>query len=64
MSKIVDFTLCRLCRFYKTDEAKDPCHECMQTPARDDGSKRPIRYWPRTDGAEIRNKNKVSNERR
>lgn len=47
-SKIVDFSMCKTCRFYETNEAEEPCHECLHTPARDDGSRKPIRYWVKT----------------
>ena len=49
-SKIVDFTMCKTCRFFEKNEADEPCHECLHTPSREDGSRKPIRYWAKTEG--------------
>lgn len=48
-SKIVDFTMCKTCRFFEKNEAEEPCHECLHVPSRDDGSRKPFRYWPKTE---------------
>lgn len=47
-TKLIDFTFCLLCRYFEQPETKDPCNDCLNTPARSDGSRKPIRYWPKT----------------
>lgn len=32
INKIVDFTYCKDCEYSDTDEAHDPCHECLNNP--------------------------------
>lgn len=43
MSKFVDFTYCNSCIFKNKEESEDPCHECLDTPAREE-SKIPVKY--------------------
>ena len=43
LTKFVDFTYCKTCKFYKKDERDEPCSECLIV-AVNEGSNRPINY--------------------
>jgi len=43
--KIVWFdTYCKQCKYKNYDESQNPCYECLQTPARTDGSHKPVLF--------------------
>lgn len=43
-SKFVDFSYCASCKHKDTKEEDDPCNECLNQPAREDDSRKPIKY--------------------
>lgn len=43
MEKIVDFTWCKTCTYYKEPEDCDRCNECLNNSVRDDSHK-PLKY--------------------
>lgn len=43
-SKFVDFSYCDTCKHKDVREEEDPCNDCLQSPARDDGSRKPVNY--------------------
>lgn len=45
-TKFVDFSYCDICKHKDTREEDDPCNECLNEPAREDGSRKPMRYEP------------------
>lgn len=42
-NKLVNFEMCKTCEHFEKEPYNGPCHECLQTPARQD-SHRPV-YW-------------------
>ena len=43
--KIVWFyEYCKQCRYQRYDEWEQPCYDCLNTPARTDGSHKPINF--------------------
>lgn len=43
--KIVHFDVyCPLCEHKDLDESEQPCYDCLNTPARTDGSHKPINF--------------------
>ena len=44
ISKFVDYSYCASCKHKDTKEEDDPCNECLNEPAREDGSRKPIKY--------------------
>lgn len=45
-TKFVDFSYCESCKYKNTREEEDPCNDCLNSPAREDGSRKPMRYEP------------------
>lgn len=43
IDKIVDFTMCKTCKYEDTADYLDPCHECLNNPT-NVNSRRPINY--------------------
>lgn len=43
--KIVWFDeYCKQCRYREYEEAQQPCYDCLNTPARTDGSHKPVNF--------------------
>lgn len=55
----IDFSYCDTCKYKDTREEDDPCNECLTSPARNDGSRKPMKYFPE----ENRKKSKTSNDK-
>jgi hypothetical protein len=43
--KLVDFNkYCPLCKYRDYAEVQDPCNDCLNEPARSDGSRKPVNF--------------------
>ena len=46
MKEVKFVKYCPECRYLKTQEEKEPCVECLETPARED-TERPVKFQKR-----------------
>lgn len=44
-TKFVDFSFCKSCKHFETDQADEPCNSCLEVGARE-GTCKPLNYKP------------------